>query len=443
MRRIVALGKTTSGTLDYVTAWFINAGEYVQKGKARIGFVSTNSITQGEQVGQFWPILFDRYKLEIAFAHRTFAWGSDARGKAHIHVVILGLDRRDNARAEKRLFSYSDIKRDPNESRHAHISPYLSDAGKLGDPQLTVTEENNPINGMRKLVFGTQPLEDRNLTFSTDEKNEFIECELDSAQYFRPFLGAREFLRHEERWILHTADIPPRILSKLPMIRERLRKVREFRAKSKRKATKRLAEYPTAYGVTVVPETPFLVIPRVSSERREYAPLGWLEPPVIPSEATLLLQSATLVDFALLTSAMHMAWLRHVGGRLESRYRYSIGLVYNTFPTPPGFLDGNVDNSKLETLAQAILDARATHPKSTLANLYDPDLMPPNLRRAHQVLDRAIDRLYRRGRFASERERVEHLLLLYEKMRVPLQAGKKGKSWQRRERRSVRKKAKS
>ena len=168
---------------------------------------------------------------------------------------------------------------------------------------------------------------------------------------------------------------------------------------------------------------PLTVIPEVSSERREYAPIGWLEPPTIPSNLVRVLENATLADYALLTSAMHMAWLRHIGGRLKSDYRYSIGLVYNTFPLPPK----DADLSRLEPLAQAVLDSRASHPGATLANLYDPDLMPPGLRRSHQALDRAVDRLYRRVGFASERERVEHLFMLYEKMRSPLEVGTKAK----------------
>ena len=427
VRRTADLGKS-GGTLDYVTAWFIRAGEYLQKSATRIGFVATNSITQGEQAAQLWPILFGRCRLEIAFAHRTFTWGSDARGVAHVHVVIIGLDAREAARAEKRLFGYPDINGEPEESRHAALSPYLFDAGGLTDPHLTVREESKPINGIRRLITGTQPLEDGRLTFSLAEKAAFIEREPDSAPFFRPFPGAREFIRGQERWILHTADIPPQILRQLPMIRARLQAVRDFRSKSKRQTTKRLADYPTSYGVTVVPETSFLIIPQTSSERRDYVPIGWLEPPVIPSEKLRLLLDATLVDFALLTSAMHMAWMRAVTGRMKSDYMYSVGVVYNTFPTPPG----DADLSKLEPLAQAVLDARAAHPDSTLADLYDPDLMPPDLRRAHQALDRAVDRLYRRTGFASERERVEHLFALYEKMFTPLEARVKKKPRRRR-----------
>ena len=202
-----------------------------------------------------------------------------------------------------------------------------------------------------------------------------------------------------------------------------MRAVKAFRTQSKRKSTLAIADYPARYNVEVIPAAPFLVVPEVSSERREYVPIGWLEPPVIPSNLVRVIENATLSDFALLTSAMHMAWLRHIGGRLKSDYRYSIGLVYNTFPTPPK----GADLSKLEPLAQAVLDARATHSGATLADLYDPDLMPPNLRKAHHALDRAVDRLYRRGGFASERERVEYLFRLYEKMTTLLAVKRKPK----------------
>ena len=420
VRRVARLGKG-GGTLDYVTAWFIKAGEYVRTGKSRIGFVATNSITQGEQVAQLWPILFQRCRLEIAFAHRTFAWGSDARGAAHVHVVILGLDRREDARRKKRLFSYPDIKGEPEESVHAVLSPYLFDAGGLADPHLTVREESRPINGMRRLITGTQPLENGNLTFSNKRKAAFLVREPNAEPYFRPFPGAREFIQGRDRWILHTADIPPQELRELRTVRDRLSAVRSFRANSKRTATRRLADFPRSYGVTVVPERPFLIIPQVSSERREYVPIGWMEPPVIPSEKLRILPDAALSEFALLTSAMHMAWTRTVTGRMKSDYMYSVGIVYNTFPTPAA----DADLSKLEPLALAILNARAAFPDATLSDLYDPDLMPPALRRAHQALDRAVDRLYRSRGFASERERVEHLFGLYEKMRAPLGVGVK------------------
>ena len=431
VRRTAALGKS-GGTLDYVTAWFIKAGEYVKTGAARIGFVSTNSITQGEQVGQLWPVLFDRCKLEIAFAHRTFAWGSDARGKAHVHVVIIGLDKREQARTDKRLFSYPDINGEPEETGHAVISPYLFDAGGLADPHLTIHSERNPINGMGKLIIGSKPIDGGHYIFDADERAALLEAEPDAACYLRPYVGAQEFLQGKKRWILALHDAPPDKLAKLPDLRERIAAVRDYRHASNSGPTLKLAETPTLYHVNVLPTAPFLVVPKVSSERRNYVPIGWLEPPTIPSDLVFVFQNATLADFALLTSSMHMAWLRHVGGRLKSDYRYSIGLVYNTFPTPPGFGNESADSSKLEPLAQAILDARTTHSNATLAELYDPDLMPPNLRRAHQALDRAVDRIYRRAGFSSERERVEHLFMLYEKMQAPLEADMEVKSKRKR-----------
>ncbi len=384
----------------------------------RIGFVATNSITQGEQVAQLWPVLFDRFKLEISFAHRTFAWGSDVRGKAHVHVVIIGLDRREKAKPEKHLFSYPDINGEPEETRHKVLSPYLFDAAGLSNPYITVCEESRPINGMTKLIIGSKPIDGGHYIFTAEERARFLEEEPDAGPLLRPFVGAREFLQGSRRWILALHGLSPSLLAKLPEVRKRIASVRDYRKASKSKPTQKLAETPTLYHVNVLPTAPFLVIPKVSSERREYVPVGWLEPPTIPSDLVFILQEATLTDFALLTSAMHMAWLRHVGGRLESRYRYSIGLVYNTFPTP----SRDKDTSRLELLAQAVLDARAAHPDATLADLYDPDLMPPGLRKAHQALDRAVDRLYRQSGFVSERERVEHLFMLYEKIYTPLKA---------------------
>ena len=426
VRGIANLGRSGSN-LDYVTAWFIKAGEYVQNTSARIGFVATNSITQGNQVAQLWPLLFDLLKLEISFAHRTFAWGSDARGKAHVHVVIIGLDRREAARSEKYLFSYADINGEPEETRHNALSPYLFDATGLSNPYLTVCEESRPINGMTPLRYGSQPIDGGHYIFTAEERVQFLAEEPDAELLLRPFVGAREYLQGGDRWILVLHDTEPNILADLPRVRGCITAVRESRLESKREVTRKLAQFPTEFAFTTIPTTPFLVIPEVSSERREYVPIGWLEPPVIPSNLVRVLENATLADFALLTSTMHMTWLRHVGGRLKSDYRYSIGLVYNTFPVPPK----GTNISKLKPLVQSVLDARAAHPDATLANLYDPDLMPANLRKAHQALDRAVDRLYRRSGFSSERQRIEHLFSLYEKMHAPLEVATKMKPKQR------------
>ena len=262
-----------------------------------------------------------------------------------------------------------------------------------------------------------------------------MESEPDAARFLRPYVGTSEYLQGGKRWILALQEASPTVLKSLPSVRERMAAVHLFRTKSKRKSTLAIADYPTRYSIEVIPNTPFLVIPEVSTQRREYIPIGWLKPPTIPSNLVKILSNATLSEFAFLTSTMHMTWLRTVGGRLASSYRYSIGLVYNTFPMPPGFASGNANLSKLEPMAQAVLDARAAHPNETLANLYDPDLMPQNLRKAHWALDRAVDRLYRRSGFTSEQERFEHLFALYIKLKLPLVSEIKGK---RRSRKNVR-----
>ncbi len=466
VRRIAGLGGS-GGTLDYVTAWFLRAGEYLRAGidanaagdaaagapapgsrhgtgrapggarqpdrrPARIGFVATNSITQGEQVAQLWPLVFDRLGLEIAFAHRTFSWQSDIRGMAHVHVVIVGLTLAADAPAERRLFSYPDLKGDAQESRHRAISPYLFDADGLADPHLVVRKASRPINGLVRVIIGSKPIDGGAYIFDAAQRSAFLKAEPAAAPWMRPYVGAKEYLRGGERWILSLHDAPPEAMARLPHVRERIAAVRAFREASKSAPTRKLAKTPTLYHVNVLPTEPFLVIPEVSSERREYVPIGWLAPPTIPSNLVRIVENATKPLFALLTSAMHMAWLRRIGGRLESRYRYSIGLVYNTFPPPP--VEADV-LERLTPLADTVLAARAAHPGATLADLYDPDLMPIGLRRAHQAVDRAVDRLYRPSRFESENERLEHLLSLYERLQAPISVQAAGKP-RRRQRRA-------
>ena len=421
VRRIANL-PGTGGTLDYVAAWFIKAGHYIQGTGARIGLVATNSITQGEQTAQLWPILFNRCGLEISYAHQTFAWGSDARGKANVHVVIIGLDEARQAPAKKRLFCYPDINGDPQETTHTAVSPYLFDASTLMNPHLTVKSEPHPINGMPKLVSGCQPIDGGHYIFaSRQERDQFLDLEPGAAPLIRPYMSGKDYLGKDCRWILALQNAPPNLLSTLPKVRERIALVREFRSHSKRSQTLAKSNYPKRYNVEVLPVGLFLAFPEVSSKRREYVPIGWLEPPTIPSNKLRVLLNASLSQFAILTSAAHMTWLRYIGGRLKSDYSYGIAVVYNTFPLPDGFLDG-AHSQRLEPLAQAVLNERADNPDATLADLYDPDLMPSGLRNAHQQLDRAVDRLYKRNGFASERDRFEHLLKLYEQTVAPLSA---------------------
>jgi hypothetical protein len=428
VRRIARLGGT-GGTLDYVTAWFLKAGEYVQRGTARIGFVATNSITQGEQVAQLWPALFDRSQLEIAFAHRTFAWGSDARGKAHVHVVITGLTRRADEPKDKRLYSYDDVNGDPVESRHAALSPYLFDAAGLANRHLVVEEVSKPLGDAPKMVIGSKPIDGGHYIFDATEREAFLEREPRAANYMRPFVGSEEYINGGKRWILRLDNVSPDELRRMPAVVERIAAVKKMRLQSKSKPTLELANTPTRFHVTVIPDQPFLCIPKVSSERREYVPIGWLEPPTIPSDLVFVLRDADLWHFGILTSRMHMAWLRYIGGRLESRYRYSIGIVYNTFPWPH---PTEAQENKIRYLAQAVLDARALYPNATLADLYDTDVMRPELRKAHRALDAAVDGVYRGASFKSDRDRVEHLFGLYEKLVSPLIAAAQPKRTKRR-----------
>ena len=435
IHKIAALGGS-GGTLDYVSAWFLKAGEYVKDGAAKIGFVSTNSITQGEQVAQLWPLLFHKYGLEISFAHRTFAWGSDARGKAHVHVVIIGLTKRGDAPKEHRLFSYESVNDEPSETRHSAISAYLFDASGLKNRHLVVTEVSKPLNGLPKLRIGTKPIDGGHFILSEDEKDELLRAYPAVQKYIHPYIGSKEFLHGGVRYILNIAEASPADLKAIPPLKEVIANVRKYRlgeipAKGKTPdkikepgiSSRQLAETPRKFHVTVVPDGPFLIIPEVSSERRQYIPIAWNEPPTIPSNLVKVMLGADKTTFALLTSAMHMDWMRTIGGRLESRYRYAIGSVYNTFPLPPKF----PNKAKLEPLADAVLQARAAHPDASLADLYDPDYMPDELHKAHSALDRAVDKLYRAKAFASERERVEHLFGLYEQMTAPIEVAANSK----------------
>lgn len=418
VRRIAALGKS-GGTLDFVAAWFIKAGAYVQASRARIGFVSTNSITQGEQVAQLWPILFDRYGLEIAFAHRTFNWGSDARGKAHVHVVAIGLNRRDDEPAEKRLFSYPDINGEPEESRHTALSPYLFDASKLTDRHLVVREISSPLSGQPRMITGTKPIDGGQYIFSEGEKADFLRLEPEARPYLRPFVGGQEFINGDPRWLLVLEGASPAAIKAMPAVTERIRAVRALREASQSQPTRAIASTPTAFHTTFLPDAPFLAMAQVSSERREYLPIGWISPPTVPSDKIRLVAEAERWHFAILTSKAHIAWAKAVSGRLKSDIQYSANLTYNAFPWP-ALTDA--DKAKLASLGQAVLDARAAYPGATLAALYDPDAMPADLRKAHRTLDLAVDRLYRKAPFDSDRERVEHLFMLYEKMTAGLLA---------------------
>ena len=427
MARIIDAPNGKAGSLDYVGAWFLKAGAYINEGgkdPAHIAFVSTNSITQGEMVAQLWPLLFERYKLEIGFAHRTFEWGSDARGKAHVHCVIVGLSHRVNQLEWKRLFSYENVKGEPEETQVKYLSPYLFDASGLKDRHIVVKDQNSPISDRPKMYNGPKATDGGNYIFRGEEYDEFLAIEPKAKELLSPYIGALEFIRGKTRWILDFRGISPSLIRELPEVQKRIQLVKEFRTNSKKPATRKLANYPLQLEGNTFSKTNSLVIPQVSSERRSYVPFGWLEPPTIPSDKLRFIEDASKDMFSILTSAMHMAWMRTVTGRMKSDYMYSVGVVYNTFPWPD--LDDKAKTTLTKT-GQAILDARAAWPEATLADLYDPDAMPANLRKAHISNDKAVDKLYRKKPFESERERVEHLFMLYEALQAPLVAASKPK----------------
>jgi hypothetical protein len=415
VRRIAAL-PGSGGTLDYVAAWFLKAVAFAVQSPIRVAFVATNSICQGEQVAQLWPLIF-RAGWEIGFAHRSFVWNSEARGKAHVHCVIVGLAHGSAVPAEKRLFSYAEGKGEPTESRHAWLTAYLFEARSEATRHLVIEEAARPLSIVLKLLSGCQPLDGGHLTFEFSERASFLQAEPGAHSFMRPLLGALEFINGTERWILALQEASPVQLGSMPKVLERLRRVKDFRSASVRKSTLVLAQTPVRFGVEILPKSNFLVVPKVSSERRHYVPIGWIAPPIVPTDLLFVMKDATLYEFAILTSAMHMGWLRTIGGRLKSDYRYSIGLVYNTFPWP----DANeAQREKVSALAQAVLDARAKHPTANLAQLYDPLTMPADLRAAHAALDRAVDRLYRAEPFTGDADRVALLFTRYAALVDPL-----------------------
>lgn len=412
VRALARLGGS-GGTLDYVAAWFIKAGEYARGGHPHIAFVATNSITQGEQVAQLWPVLFHRLRLEIAFGHRTFVWP----GRAGVHCIIVGLARSGEEPTEKRLFSYIDGKGDLIETQHAWLAAYLFGANDV-DRHLVVRETARPLSPRPPLVFGNMPNDDGNLVLSPAEKAMLLREAPEFEPYVRRLIGAKDSIQGGDRFCLWLVDAEPGLVRKSAFVAERLKQNRAYRSASARARTRELANYPGLFGEIRHTGQPFVLVPRHSSERRQYLPVDFFQGREVAHDSCLFMPGASLFDFALLASAMHMAWLRDIGGRLESRYRYSIGLIYNTFPWPDA---GPTQRKNIEALAQAVLDARAL-PKnatSSLADLYDPDTMPAELRKAHRDLDLAVDKLYRGRPFGSDRERVEHLFPLYEALVQP------------------------
>jgi hypothetical protein len=407
----VAKGIANAGTLDYVTAWYLKASNYIQGSSITVAFVSTNSITQGEQVGVLWPELMGKRGVIVHFAHRTFAWQSEARGAAHVHVVIIGFGLQ--APRTRLLFDYETLTSEPTVSTASNISPYLVDG-----PNVAITNRSRPLCAVPEIGIGNKPIDDGNYLFTDEEKAAFVRQEPGSKRFFKRWYGSWEFINRQPRWCLWIGEASPSDLRAMPLVMERVRAVKKYRLESRSASTRLLADRPTRFHVENMPTANYLLIPEVSSERRRFIPMGFMRPSVLCSNLVKLMPGATPYHFGVLSSTMHMAWVRQVAGRLKSDFRYSAKLVYNNYPWPREVSDAK--RQAVEDAAQGVLEAREAHPEATLADLYDPLSMPANLGRAHAKLDRAVDKCYRSQPFVSERNRVEFLFGLYQELTAPL-----------------------
>jgi len=437
----------SGGLLDFVAAWYVKAARYMTIVHTPVGaspareshagraptktsaaFVSTNSITQGEQAGVLWGWLLAQ-GIHIHFAHRTFQWSNEARGMAAVHCVIIGFGAFDVEK--KTIYEYEDICGEAHAVAARNINPYLVDA-----PDVVLEKRSNPICAVPEIRFGNQPIDGGHFILSEDKRTELLRQEPDAEKFIRPFLGADEFINNIPRYCLWLRDAKPDELRRLPLVMQRVQAVKAFRLESKRPATKELAATPTQFAFVSHPDSHYLLLPSVSSERRNFIPIGFMPPEVIASNLCLIVPNATVYHFGILTSTMHMAWVRYTCGRMKSDYRYSAGIVYNNFPWPDAVgasparesvsRAGLAPTNTVESAAQAVLDARAQFPQSSLADLYDPLTMPPALVKTHQALDRAVDACYRKAAFASDAQRVEFLFERYQQLTSLLPAaGKK------------------
>ncbi|AFY72794.1 hypothetical protein Syn7502_00646 [Synechococcus sp. PCC 7502] len=421
---VIFAGVNGAGVLDYVTPWYIKTAQLIQDTDIRCAFVSTSSISQGEQVGILWQELYNQYKIKIHFAHRTFRWSNEAKGNAAVHCVIIGfgLQNVDN----KRLFEYVDIKGEPTERKAKNINPYLTEGNDL-----IILKRGKPICNVPEMLKGSQPTDGGNLLLTDEDKNQYTYQEQSGTKFIRPFISADEFLNGKTRWCFWLTDIQPNELKKLPLLMERVNKVRQMRLSSTKQATVKWADFPTVFTENRQPNSNYVLVPRVSSENRKYIPMGFFDSKAIASDTCITIPNGDLYIFGVLTSEMHMTWVKYVCGRLKSDFRYSNTIVYNNYPFPETTNDKQ--KQKVETAAQAVLDIRAKYPDSSLADLYDPLTMPPDLVKAHQALDKAVDLCYRPQPFVSELNRIEYLFSLYEALNAPLLKVEKKKRVKRKE----------
>ncbi|HYF01996.1 MAG TPA: DNA methyltransferase [Patescibacteria group bacterium] len=397
------------GLLDYVCCWHIKASRFIQNSSITVAFVSTNSITQGEQVAPLWNYLLSK-NITIHFAYRTFVWDNEARGKAAVHCVIIGFAAFESK--NKRI--YLAVNKDTVEVVPAsNINPYLVDAKNI-----LIPNRQKPLCNVPEIATGNKPIDGGNYIFLEQEKEDFLKAEPSAEKYILPFLGAEEFINSKKRWILFLKNANPSELKSMPAVLQRIEAVRKFRDASSSLPTKKLASTPTRFHTENMPSSPYLVIPQVSSERRMYIPIGYIIPPVVCSDKLRIMPDASLYAFGVMTSMMHMAWTKAITGRLKSDFQYSVLNVYNNFPWAENPTEKQI--KAVEDAAQKVLDARAEFPNSSLADLYDPLTMPPALVKAHQSLDKAVDLCYRSQPFTSEMNRMEFLFALYEQYTAPL-----------------------
>ena len=411
-------GLKNLGNLDYVTCWYKKAAQYIQETEIEVSFVSTNSICQGEQVPILWPELMNRYGVKINFAHQTFKWSNEARGKAAVYCVIIGFSLTD--REEKNIYQYATVTGEPKKTQVKQINAYLVDA-----PLLFIHKRSKPLSNVSEMVFGNMPNDKGHFSLNEEEKKAIIKENPEVKKIIKPFMGADEFINNIPRYCLWLKDISPATYANSKSILNRIKNVRNARMESDREATRKLAEFPTLFGEIRQPDTNYLLIPRVSSERRKYIPIGFLNKDIIAGDSTLVIPKATLYEFGILISSMHMSWVRYICGRLKSDYRYSASIVYNNYPWPS---PSAKQKQSIEAAAQGVLDARKKYPNLSLAVLYDSNSMIPDLVKAHQKLDKAVETAYGRT-FGDDSQRVAFLFELYQKLTEDLfvEGKKRGK----------------
>ena len=388
-------------SVDYVAGWYYQACKYINETKVKVAFVSTNSITQGEQVTNIWKDLYNNYPVEIDFAYKTFIWDSETSKKAHVHCVIIGFSLCSD--------NHQKVIYDNNQVIYAkNINPYLQDAQPI-----FLERRAKPINDVPKIGRGSQPTDNGNFILSKDEYTLFKEQYSDLIHLVRKYIGAKELINGGEKYCLWLANAQPQELKNCKFIIDRINNIREFRSKSTKAATRKKADTPTLFDENHQPNTTYIAIPEVSSERRNYIPMNFLTPDIVCNNGVRLMPNATLFHFGILNSVVHNAWMRVVCGRLESRYDYSISIVYNNFIWAEAT---DQQKEQITKTAQAILDARALYPDSSLADLYDPLTMPSELLKAHKANDKAVLALYGFKSEATEEEIIARLFELYQQV---------------------------